>query len=226
MQALPEQPCSATVPAKPNHVTVALRRTWRWAGGMQHASSPFIQSTAPKILQNQSTDPDIYFIEKKNINFNRTNNYSLCIAHKSANMTYIQMTNSPWMSCWRSQLGSPEQTFKRDSRTLKSRAGYRVRYFLDTGRIASILSNIEKLLVVRYLTSIPKGLFSSTSVRQYACSTRCVWLEAMWIDQCLTSVGAIWNRTEQSALYIVHLCLLHTDLSVWRSRWLQLLPSH
>ncbi len=53
-----------------------------------------------------------------------------------------------------------------------NRAGYRVRYFLGTDRITSIPSSIEKHLVVR--------LISSTSVRQYACSTRCVRLEVMW----------------------------------------------
>ncbi len=52
-----------------------------------------------------------------------------------------------------------------------NRAGYRVRYFLGTDRITSIPSSIEKHLVVR--------LISSTSVRQYACSTRCVRLEVM-----------------------------------------------
>ncbi len=95
MQALPKQPCSATAPAKPNHVTAALRRMWRWAGGMQHASSPFIESTAPKILQNQI---QIFILLQKNINFNRTNNYGLCIAHKSANMKYIQMTRAGYRS--------------------------------------------------------------------------------------------------------------------------------
>ncbi len=59
-----------------------------------------------------------------------------------------------------------------------SRVGYRVRYFLGTDRIASIPPSIEKRLVVRYQISIPKGLISSTSVRQKACSTRCVRLEA------------------------------------------------
>ncbi len=33
---------------------------------------------------------------------------------------------------------------------VKRRVGYRVRYFLGTDRIASILSSIEKCLVVRY----------------------------------------------------------------------------
>ncbi len=46
------------------------------------------------------------------------------------------------------------------------------------------------------------------------CSTRS---DAAQIDQCLRSARAIRKRTEQSALYITRLCLLHTDWSVWRS---------
>ncbi len=49
---------------------------------------------------------------------------------------------------------------------VKSRAGYRVRYFLGTDRIALIPLSIEKRLVVRYQILIPMGLISSTSVRQ------------------------------------------------------------
>ncbi len=49
---------------------------------------------------------------------------------------------------------------------IMSRAGYGVRYFLGTDRIASIPPSIEKRLVVQYQISIPKGLISSTSVRQ------------------------------------------------------------
>ncbi len=41
------------------------------------------------------------------------------------------------------------------------RAGYRVRYFLGTDRIASIPPSIEKRLVVRYQISIPKGQWCS-----------------------------------------------------------------
>ncbi len=47
-----------------------------------------------------------------------------------------------------------------------ARAGYRVGYFSGTDRIASIPPSIEKRLVVWYQISIPKGLISSTSVRQ------------------------------------------------------------
>ncbi len=44
------------------------------------------------------------------------------------------------------------------------RAGYRVRYFLGTDRIASTPLSIEKRLVVRHQNSVPKGLISSTSM--------------------------------------------------------------
>ncbi len=49
---------------------------------------------------------------------------------------------------------------------IKSRAGYRVWYFLGTDRIASIPLSIEKRLVIRYQTLIPKGVILSTSVSQ------------------------------------------------------------
>ncbi len=64
--------------------------------------------------------------------------------------------------------GIPEQTpdDPEESVTVFIRAGYQVRYFLGTDRIASIPPSIEKRLVVRYQISIPKGLRSSTSVRQ------------------------------------------------------------
>ncbi len=44
---------------------------------------------------------------------------------------------------------------------VRARAGYRVRYFLGTDRIASMTSRL-----VRYQLSIPKGFISSMSVSQ------------------------------------------------------------
>ncbi len=50
------------------------------------------------------------------------------------------------------------------------RAGYRVRYFLGTDRITSILSSIEKWHVVRFQISISKEL-----TRQSQCSNKYIW---------------------------------------------------
>ncbi len=106
-----------------------------------------------------------------------------------------------------------------------ARAGYRVRYFLGTDRIASIPPSIEKRLVVRYQISIPKGLISSTSVRQKACSTRCVRLEATrrWLF-------SVWHPRERFETIRISLLstscgfVYYTQTEV-RSRWFQRLPS-
>ncbi len=64
-----------------------------------------------------------------------------------------------------------------------ARAGYRVRYFLGTDRIASI-------------PGVSKNVLSF--------STKFRYRGAPQIDQCLTSARAIQKRTEQSALSISH----------------------
>lgn len=95
MQALPMQPCSATAPAKPNHVTVTLKKTWAWAGGMQHVSSPFIQCAAFRFSE-VSLYVQIFVL----FHFKRTNNHGLCIVHKWTNANFIQMKKH---QVWRSK---------------------------------------------------------------------------------------------------------------------------
>ncbi len=113
-----------------------------------------------------------------------------------------------------------------------SRVGYRVRYFLGTDRIASIPPSIEKRLVVRYQISIPKGLISSTSVRQKACSTRCVRLEAarrrlihVWHPESdLKPYGSVCSPHRTFRYYTHRLkrtrgdfsvCRLNEDINTW-----------